>query len=315
MKLKVSIVAFSLCVVVIWLVSFLAGNGTKDPHIIAEYKGGTIGEQEHVEYQNIMQFFTPGVSQQLTESEYMKKLLMEHIAYKVMEERGRSITQQSQTTVAKAQWDTFKKQYEISFSFNGESLQQRLSKLHLSEAVLTGYIEGQIYGSLYLKSTLDQKALENDYKLNASLHNYDMFDVSQIQISFKPDGLKPRTSEEALKRAKEVIAKLKADEDFSMLTQQYSDDPSLQTNGGQYLNTPIYGLDSDIKQAILDLPLRQISQPLPAESGYYIIRVDKRSTQTYEESMEALMNERVQAAYTDFIAKELSGLIIQMNPQ
>jgi foldase protein PrsA len=126
------------------------------------------------------------------------------------------------------------------------------------------------------------------------------------------DGTK-RTPVDALKKANEVSAKLKAGEDFAALAKQYSDDAGSKNNGGQYPSTNVNSWVPEFKQAVLDLPLNKISEPVLSQFGYHIIRVDAKSVSSFDEVKASLSNANSQKAYQEFITNELPGLIISQS--
>jgi foldase protein PrsA len=136
----------------------------------------------------------------------------------------------------------------------------------------------------------------------------DYASLSQILITYIADGIES-SKEDVLKIANEVTAKINTGEDFAVLAKEYSYDPLSRDDGGKYVNQSINSWISEVKQTIIDLPIKQISQPILTEYGYYIIRVDEKSTFTFEDEKDILMAPQIQKALQDFKTKELPGLI------
>jgi len=97
-----------------------------------------------------------------------------------------------------------------------------------------------------------------------------------------PPGKTERTEEEALARAQELRKKLLAGEDFAALAKAESDDASTGPKGGEL--TVRHGQTvPPFEQAVMSLPVGQISEPVKTQFGYHIIRVEKHETKTFEE--------------------------------
>jgi len=301
-----ALLVISLCMV------SLAGCASSDESA-AVYKNGSISKKEHDKYLSIMKFYTPGFDNKLKLADGRKEALLEHIAVKVLAERGRSVVKDNQTNLAKQQWEQFKSFYETSFSYNGVSLEQQLKDLMINEQDLLRYIEDKIYGSLYLKN-IPSDTLEADFKLNKENHNFEFATINQIFISPLPASLPARTQEETLASANEVFAKLTNGEDFAQLAKEYSDDIVTKDTGGLYSNMAFYDMDAAVKKAVIDLPLHEISKPLLSNNeGYYIVRVDAKGIKTDEEALEELKSSYVQTAYLTFMTDELPDIVVHLN--
>ncbi len=103
-------------------------------------------------------------------------------------------------------------------------------------------------------------------------------DVSHILISFKDaekaDATILRTEDEAYERAKEVLAKLTAEEpaDFATLANEYSDDTSAE-DGGKMTVTGDGTLAYDFEQAALAFETAgELSEITKTQFGYHIIK-------------------------------------------
>ncbi len=113
--------------------------------------------------------------------------------------------------------------------------------------------------------------------------------VSHILIAYKgadkADASITRTQDDAYALAKEVMVKIKSNEDFADLAKQYSDDPGSKTKGG-VLTDPI-NKNAQYVQVFKDNALKltkdgDISDIVSSQFGYHVIKANKIETNVKE---------------------------------
>ncbi|MBD9413973.1 peptidylprolyl isomerase [Pseudomonas sp. PDM16] len=140
----------------------------------------------------------------------------------------------------------------------------------------------------------DLEALaKEDYVTNRDRYKTpELVDASHILIAVN----ETRTDAQALARAKEVLSKLKAGENFSTLAAEYSDDPSAKSNGGGLGYFPKGQMVKGFEDAAFAMTkVGSLSEPVKTQFGYHIIRYDgRRPAET--PSFEQLKPQLVEAA-------------------
>ena len=134
----------------------------------------------------------------------------------------------------------------------------------------------------------DDAALHSYYDQHKS--EYEEAKASHILIRFQGSRvpLKPEqkdlTKEEALAKAQEIRKKLLAGGDFAATAKAESDDAGSGANGGS-LGTFSHGqMVPAFDQAAFSLPVGQISEPVESPFGYHLIKVESRTTKSFEEA-------------------------------
>jgi foldase protein PrsA len=280
--------------------------------VAAVYKGGTLSTQDYDTFLSIMQLYNPDFSNSLTDAAFKEQMLNENITLKVLAKRGQALTVKSFKADATAQLAQLKEQFAQVFGAQ-VNWDTRLKELKITDANMLMYLEERMLGNVFLTSKVTDGTLRDEYIKGLATNVYDNATVSHILISLTLEDGTTRTQEDALKRANEVEAKLKAGEKFEDLAKQYSDDPGSKENGGQYESTDVNSWVAEFKQAVLNLPLNKVSEPVLSQFGYHIIRVDAKSQTTFEQAKETLSAGHIQQTYQDFITNELPGLILSTN--
>ncbi len=80
----------------------------------------------------------------------------------------------------------------------------------------------------------------------------------------------------AYQKAVKIRNRLMAGEDFSLVAQEVSEDPSAQTNGGDLGYYTAFQLVYPFENAIYNTPVGSISEPIRTQFGYHIVRVTDR---------------------------------------
>jgi parvulin-like peptidyl-prolyl isomerase len=97
-------------------------------------------------------------------------------------------------------------------------------------------------------------------------------------------GPNPRTQAEALAKAQQLEAKLKAGADFAELAKSDSDDPGSKAQGGE-LGTMLPGQTvPEFETAVNALPVGKLSDPIHTRFGYHIVEVESRTTQPLDQA-------------------------------
>lgn len=107
-------------------------------------------------------------------------------------------------------------------------------------------------------------------------------DISARHILIAPDvksdatdAEKTAANEEALKKANEVISKLKNGEDFSKLAKEYSTDESTKDNGGKLADFAHGDMKEEFEKAAKELEVgKYTTTPVKTTYGYHIIYKD-----------------------------------------
>ncbi|XSG76094.1 foldase protein PrsA [Herpetosiphon llansteffanensis] len=97
----------------------------------------------------------------------------------------------------------------------------------------------------------------------------------------------------ALERANQLLAQLKAGEDFSALAQQYSEDPGSGSNGGDlgwYTKEQFAGFVPEFATALNTLEIGQLSEPVKTQFGYHIMKITESRNAISFGSFQELMN-------------------------
>ena len=144
------------------------------------------------------------------------------------------------------------------------------------------------------------KQVSNELKVDdAALHAYydkhkaDFEQAKAVHILIRFKGskvpLKPNqkelTEEEALAKAQDIRKQLVAGGDFAAIAKAESDDVGSGANGGSLGPPSGHGkFVPQFDQAVFSLPVGQISEPVKTMFGYHIIKVEERTTKSFEEA-------------------------------
>ena len=102
-------------------------------------------------------------------------------------------------------------------------------------------------------------------------------------IPLKP-GQKDMTDDEARAEAETLRKQIQQGKDFAELVSQYSDDADSKSEGGMLPETSSRNLLPEIAQGVAGVKENEISQPIKTQYGYHLVRVIKRSANTFEDA-------------------------------
>ncbi len=141
----------------------------------------------------------------------------------------------------------------------------------------------QIKSSVVVTDTDLQKYLA-DHQLD-----FTRLKTRQILVRFKGSAVpvKPgqadRTEEEALAKAKDLLARIRGGADFAEVARAESDDPGSAPNGG---DIGVFGhgqIMPSYEEAAYKLKDGEISEPVRSSVGYHLIQLQERQVKPFEE--------------------------------
>jgi parvulin-like peptidyl-prolyl isomerase len=122
---------------------------------------------------------------------------------------------------------------------------------------------------------------------------------------------KPATKEDARKLAEQLLARVKAGEDFAKLAKEYSDDTGSGQQGGDlgFFRKDVRFVP-EFKEAVFKLKPGEVSDIVETQFGYHIIKVIENRTAGFDEAMKAelkddLLEKEIQKRIEAIKAKDL----------
>ncbi|WP_082927428.1 peptidylprolyl isomerase [Paenibacillus oryzisoli] len=276
---------------------------------IATYKeGGKITRGEFDSFINVNKMFSPQLAQYLADPAFQQDMLKQMVTFRVLsakaDDKVKTDADKQVTEQMKAITDYFGKQeggMDKQLKDNGIELKDIESLMKLS-----------FYTMGSMESKITDQAVQDAYKEQAAAHAFDIATVSHILISLKDSATQAdlRTKEDALKRAKEVKAKLDAGGDFAALAKEYSDDPGSKDVGGTYKDANINEWVTEFKDAASTLPLNKISDPVESSFGYHVMKVESRSTKQLDDTLKTqIKSQLAEKSLSEFAETEYPKLI------
>src|SRR5581483_2723566 len=125
------------------------------------------------------------------------------------------------------------------------------------------------------------------------------------QVPSRP-GTKPLSFDDAMKKAREIEAQIRAGQDFELVAQAISDDVATARQGGNIGAVGRQALPPDVADLVFSMKPGEISGPLKTPYGIHIFKVGARKTPTFEEArpqLEAEGRQDVARATVDRIKK------------
>ena len=281
---------------------------------VAEYKGGTVKKADFEKFLQVQRFMNPKLEEQEAQQGFLKSQLVTFIFYQVSTEKLEKPTPADDRFMLK-----LLSQLEggINKQYGANGFANRLKQFGLVKAdVLNFYLQ---YNNTveYVKSKLTDADLRAEYnrKVDANEMNKTVATVSHILIGVDEKQPKGRKKADALKRAQEVLTKLKAGGKFATLAKQYSDDAGSKKNGGTYVDADVENWVPALKKAVQDVPLNTLSEPVETKLGYHIILVSKRSSvrKTFNEAKVTLEQPAWERKYREVIDQEIVPSIVRSN--
>ncbi len=140
---------------------------------------------------------------------------------------------------------------------------------------------------------------------------FEQMKLAVIQVSFLPPGAKPpadgkptRTQAEAKAKAEEVVKKLRAGANFADVAKTDSDDAASAQKGGEIGSFPTgkNNLPANINDAVSKLKKGEVTDPLEARTGYYIILMSDRPKISFDEAKSRIIEE-LRSAHANEVMK------------
>lgn len=181
---------------------------------------------------------------------------------------------------------------------------EKLRKKHLVKK----FIEDEVNN----KAEITDKEIKNHYKENRKKYfRPEARRIRHILIKVPPNA---SAKDRALKkqRAQEVIDKIKAGEDMSMVAWNYSDDP-YRVKGGDFGLVHRGRLDPDLEKQVFKLEPNRLSNILETRFGYHIVRVEEikapeqLSLEDVSEKIKKELTEKKEKQIRDDLIKNLRG--------
>ncbi|WP_375104433.1 peptidylprolyl isomerase [Paenibacillus sp. RS8] len=284
------------------------GSSADDSKAVATYKGGTITEKEFAMDQKIMKFLSPQQAQYLEIDAFKESILKQEVGFEYLASQATDEAKKQAKKEADSQIADLKKAL-------GDNYKKTLKDADVTEGDIHSYMERvlTVYQDMLLKVTDDQVVKE----FEATKGDFTVATLRHVLIGLTDADNKERTSEEALKIAKEVKAKLDGGADFAAIAKEYTDDTASKETGGEYKDKAVGTYVDEFKKAAQTLPLNTISDPVETSYGYHIIKVESRTDKTFDqltdEQKEGIKSSIVSKNLEAFMEKDLEGIIESIN--
>ncbi|MEK4292347.1 MULTISPECIES: peptidylprolyl isomerase [Paenibacillus] len=284
------------------------GSSADDSKAVATYKGGTITEKEFAMDQKIMKFLSPQQAQYLEIEAFKESILKQEVGFEYLASKATDEAKKQAKKEADSQIADLKKAL-------GDTYKKTLKDADVTEGDIHSYMERvlTVYQDMLLKVTDDQVVKE----FEATKGDFTVANLRHVLIGLTDANNKERTSEEALKIAKEVKAKLDGGADFAAIAKEYTDDTASKETGGEYKDKAVGTYVDEFKKAAQTLPLNTISDPVETSYGYHIIKVESRTDKTFDqltdEQKEGIKSSIVSKNLEAFMEKDLEGIIESIN--
>jgi PPIC-type PPIASE domain len=157
---------------------------------------------------------------------------------------------------------------------------------------------------------------------DAHQDQFDIAKLSGIVIGFNPPGTPAsnngvnRTEQEAHDKADEVSKKIKAGADIATLARTESDNQASAAKGGD-LGTLAAGspnVPADLKNVVFNkLQAGQVSEPIRSANAYYIIKLDSRTKQTFDQARPEILQKLQADRNQTLVKQELDKYKVQVS--
>ncbi|HEX7057838.1 MAG TPA: peptidylprolyl isomerase [Bacilli bacterium] len=295
------------------LVLSLAACGKKP---VAVYKGGEISAKDFDTFLAVNKLIDPYYSYYETMPDFKRQMVEQLVVTRYLTKDATADQVKQAESKSDEDWKNF--QGYIKSGENEQQYKDALKELKLSEDDLREFLEEQALFNIVLEDKFSdeelQKRFDEDVKKDPNV--FTTATVDHILIALKDqEGKDLRTPDEALKRAQEVREKLLNGGDFAALAKEYSDDPGSKDNGGQYKDAEVNLWVPEFKQAALELPLNQISEPVKTDYGYHVMKVESRHVGELADAdvKEKVLGELVGEFLNDFRENELPKILTKVN--
>ena len=285
------------------------------PELVAEYKGGKVQKAEFEKFMNMMRFLNPDYQETEKQPGYMTQLVEAYVSYRVVPEKVDASLLKDMSKDVEQQISSIEQGMNQSFGENG--FNNRLKEFSLSKADLTSYLNDRYHMMKYVTNRVSDAEVKTEYDTAAKKGEMKqtVATVSHILIGTNEGQPNARTKEEALKKAKEVLAELKAGADFAAAAKKYSDDPGSKDNGGTYADANVDEWVPEFREAAITLKLNTLSEPVETQYGYHIMKVSKRAekVKTFAEMEEELRGKLSQDEFISIMENEVKPIITKNN--
>lgn len=270
----------------------------------------TVNQEEFDSFLNAHLFLNPQMATYREAAAFQKDMLEQYIGFQILASRLEGDAREEAEKQAAEDLATFKEAM-------GDTLAEELKKQEVEMADIEKYAEEQTLAVAYLEQQVKDEELQTQYdeSLATDPNVYTLATVSHILIGTVDPATQEekRTSEEALKIANEVRDKLLGGADFAEMVTEYSEDEGSKATGGTYADANVNGWVPGFKEAALELPLNEISEPVETTYGYHVMKVSDRKVQTFEDVKETLKSQVLYTKFSTFMTEELPELIVENN--
>lgn len=283
-----------------------AGNANE---VIVTYKdNGKVTRGEFDKFIGVNMFFNKQMEQYKDDPAFQQDMMKQLVTFRVLASRSDDKAKAEADKKTKEQMDQMKTILDMQ-----GGMDKQLQDAKLESADIESFMKQYFQAITAAEAKVTDQQIQDSYKkkLEQDKNFYDIATVSHILIGTADPatGQEKRTKEEALKIAKDVQGKLNKGGDFAALAKEFSEDPGSKETGGKYENVEISQWVPAFKKAAAELPIGKISDPVETEYGYHVMKVEARSTKTFDDVKADLRSEAAETTFYDFVEKELPTLI------
>lgn len=306
--------------VIIVLIGLVVSGCARGYASVATYEGGKVSLNQLNTYLGADKFFNfdgeeGQYAKRMADPGFKEGMLRRYIAFSKLSSTADDKAKQESSKKAKVQLAEVKKSIERQPAPNND-LNAILKGLAISADDLEKYIELQLNASAAMSKKFPDDKVKAEYDKAIKENKYAYIDdvtVRHILVAFKDaEGKEKLTKEAALTRAKEVKDKLDNGGDFAALAKEYSDDGNKDTGGIYEHANPNQWVEA-FKNASLELPINEISEPVETEYGYHVMKVESRNSNKYEDVKEKIRGNFIQAFFGEYMTKEIPKIIKKIN--
>jgi len=256
--------------------------------VLVKYEGGEITRGE---YEAVYRYWAPqliyyGYESDTVDDIIVDEILLNEVMYNEATQAGHKLSEEDKSTVDKQ----FADEDSIAALRTNGINPDYLKEFFYKNSVVTAYLE-EVKGKATTEE-LKASILASEGE-NADLN---LYKTRHILIQVDSEATAEEKAE-ALKKAKDLLAKVKKGGDFAKLAQENSDDTGTVTNGGAFdmINNDM--VDDAYRKAVLTLKAGALHNTVvESDFGYFIIKlesIEKNGRLTNDDDIETYVNDYI----------------------